>query len=112
MFKNFKSTPDNLQFIEPLNYIEAVKLMARSLLIISDSGGIQEEAPTLHKKVIILRDETERPEVLECGCGVLVGANKQKIREEFYKEMKNDHNIFINPFGEGNSSKIILDNIQ
>ncbi|MFV0170787.1 UDP-N-acetylglucosamine 2-epimerase (non-hydrolyzing) [Empedobacter falsenii] len=111
IFKTFNSVPNNMQFIEPLNYIEAVKLMARSLLIISDSGGIQEEAPTLQKKVIILREETERPEVLDCDCGVLVGANKQKIKDEFYKEIKSDLNSFVNPFGNGKSSEIILDNL-
>lgn len=112
IFKTFSTVPDNIQFIEPLNYIEAVKLMARSLLIISDSGGIQEEAPTLQKKVIILREETERPEVLDCGCGVLVGANKQKIKDEFYKEIKSDLHKFVNPFGNGKSSEIILDNLS
>lgn len=111
IFKNFGDIPSNINFIEPLNYIEAVKLMAKSLLIITDSGGIQEEAPTLQKRVIILRDETERPEVIECKCGVLVGSDINKIKEEFYKELNSSENNFINPFGEGNASKIILDYI-
>lgn len=111
IFKAFNTVPENIKFIEPLNYLEAVKLMAKSLLIISDSGGIQEEAPTLQKRVIILREETERPEVLTCGCGVLVGSNKNKIKEEFYKELNANLNDFINPFGSGNASQIILDKI-
>ncbi|MFV0178225.1 UDP-N-acetylglucosamine 2-epimerase (non-hydrolyzing) [Empedobacter falsenii] len=108
IFKTFSDIPQNIKFIEPLNYIEAVKLMAKSMLIISDSGGIQEEAPTLQKRVIILREETERPEVLDCGCGILVGADKEKIKEEFYKELKNGQNNFVNPFGVGNASQLIL----
>lgn len=111
IFKAFDTIPENIKFVEPLNYIEAVKLMAKSLLIISDSGGIQEEAPTLQKKVIILRDETERPEVISCGCGVLVGAEKTKIKEEFYKELNNSNHNFINPFGNGDASQIILNSI-
>ena len=111
IFKAFDSVPDNIKFVEPLNYIEAVKLMAKSLVIISDSGGIQEEAPTLQKRVIVLREETERPEVLSCGCGVLVGTNKKRIKEEFYREMNVVHNDFVNPFGNGNASQIILDKI-
>lgn len=111
IFKTFDDVPQNIKFIEPLNYIEAVKLMAKSLLIISDSGGIQEEAPTLQKRVIILREETERPEVLACGCGVLVGANKQMIKDEFYNELQKGNNNFINPFGNGNASQLILDHL-
>jgi len=111
IFKAFNLVLDNIKFIEPLNYLEAVKLMAKSLLIISDSGGIQEEAPTLQKRVIILRNETERPEVLTCGCGILVGADKAKIKEEFYKELEITNHSFTNPFGNGTASKIILDNL-
>lgn len=111
IFKTFSDIPQNIKFVEPLNYIEAVKLMAKSILIISDSGGIQEEAPTLQKRVIILREETERPEVLDCGCGILVGADKEKIKEEFYKELKNGQNNFVNPFGVGNASQLILDHL-
>lgn len=111
IFKTFNEISSNINFIEPLNYIEAVKLMAKSMLIISDSGGIQEEAPTLQKKVIILREETERPEVLDCGCGILVGSDKNKIKDEFYRELYNENNYFINPFGDGKSSIKILDSI-
>ena len=111
IFKTFSDIPQNIKFVEPLNYIEAVKLMAKSMLIISDSGGIQEEAPTLQKRVIILREETERPEVLDCGCGILVGADKEKIKEEFYKELEKGDNNFINPFGSGNASQLILDHL-
>ncbi len=111
IFEAFNTVPSNIKFIEPLNYIEAVKLMASTSMIISDSGGIQEEAPTLQKKVIILREETERPEVLACGSGILVGANKEKIKEEFYKELSLPKHQFTNPFGDGKASQLIFDNL-
>ncbi|MBF0597489.1 non-hydrolyzing UDP-N-acetylglucosamine 2-epimerase [Faecalibacter rhinopitheci] len=111
IFQAFNEIPENIYFIEPLNYVEAVTLMAKSALIISDSGGIQEEAPTLQKRVLILREETERPEVIECGCGVLVGTDKNKIKLEFYKELNVQKNNFSNPFGDGRSSVKILNKI-
>lgn len=112
IFKYFEHKPSNLVFSEPFNYIEAVKIMAKSLMIISDSGGIQEEAPTLGKRVIILRNETERPEVVDCGCGVLVGSDIQKIKEEFHKELSNtQENKWQNPFGNGKASELIFDKI-
>jgi UDP-N-acetylglucosamine 2-epimerase (non-hydrolysing) len=111
--KIFENAPENFIFIEPLNYIENIKLLAHSKLIITDSGGIQEEAPSLNKKVLILRNETERPEVIDCGCGVLVGSDIVKIKEEFYKEIrKNNNQQYNNPFGNGNSSIRILDIID
>lgn len=104
--------PKNLLFTEPLSYLETIKKMAAAKLIISDSGGIQEEAPSLRKRVLILREETERPEVLDCNCGVLVGSNREKIKTEFYK-IWDDQNEFIfksekNPFGDGRASERIL----
>ena len=104
--------PENLIFTEPLPYLETIRKMAAAKLIISDSGGIQEEAPSLKKRVLILREETERPEVLDCNCGILVGSNLQKIKTEFYK-IWNDEKEFIfqtenNPFGDGKASEKIL----
>ncbi|KFC23533.1 non-hydrolyzing UDP-N-acetylglucosamine 2-epimerase [Epilithonimonas lactis] len=104
--------PDNLIFTEPLPYLETIRKMASAKLIISDSGGIQEEAPSLRKRVLILREETERPEVLDCNCGVLVGSDLQTIKTEFYK-IWNDENEFVfqtekNPFGDGKASEKIL----
>lgn len=108
----FENTPENLKFSEPLDYIEAVKLMAKTMLIISDSGGIQEEAPTLGKRVIVLRNETERPEVVDCGCGILVGTDVERIKEEFYREKNSTStNNWVNPFGNGNASELIFDRI-
>jgi len=104
--------PENLVFTEPLPYLDTIRKMAAAKLIISDSGGIQEEAPSLRKRVLILREETERPEVLDCNCGILVGHDLQKIKSEFYK-IWNDEKEFIfrsekNPFGDGKASQIIL----
>lgn len=104
--------PDNLIFTEPLPYLETIRKMASAKLIISDSGGIQEEAPSLRKRVLILREETERPEVLDCNCGVLVGSDLQNIKTEFYK-IWNDETEFVfqtdkNPFGDGKASEKIL----
>ena len=65
----------NLHFIEPLDYLDFVYLMSRSFIVLTDSGGIQEEAPGLGKPVLVMRDTTERPEALESGTVHLVGTN-------------------------------------
>lgn len=105
-------TPDNLTFTEPLPYLETIRKMAAAKLIISDSGGIQEEAPSLLKRVLILREETERPEVLDCNCGILVGSDLNKIKTEFYKIWKDQREYVFrtekNPFGDGKASERIL----
>lgn len=104
--------PENLTFTEPLPYVETIRKMAAAKLIISDSGGIQEEAPSLRKRVLILREETERPEVLDCNCGILVGSDVQKIKSEFYKIWNNEKEFIFqtenNPFGGGKASEKIL----
>ncbi len=85
-------------------------------LIMTDSGGIQEESPTYQKPVLILRDVTERPEVVEAGCGVLVGTDVTKIVQEFSRLM-DDHSYYLqhaeveNPFGDGRASGRILEQI-
>lgn len=110
IFEDIK--PENLIFTEPLPYLDTIRKMASAKLMISDSGGIQEEAPSLRKRVLILREETERPEVLDCNCGILVGSNLSKIKTEFYK-IWNDDKEFIfksekNPFGDGKASEKII----
>ncbi|GGG46222.1 non-hydrolyzing UDP-N-acetylglucosamine 2-epimerase [Epilithonimonas arachidiradicis] len=104
--------PENLIFLEPLAYVETIKRMAVAKLIISDSGGIQEEAPSLRKRVLILREETERPEVLDCNCGILVGSDPNKIKSTF-RQIWNDPKAYIfenknNPFGDGKASERIV----
>lgn len=100
--------PDNINFTEPLGYTEAIRKMAEARLLISDSGGIQEEAPTLRKRVLILREETERPEVLECNCGVLVGSDTDRIIAEFERIWNSSDDYMFeenkNPFGDGSAA--------
>ena len=96
----------NMFFIEPLQYLEFVYLMSKSNIVLTDSGGIQEEAPGLGKPVLVMRDTTERPEALESGTVHLVGTNYQKIMDEVstlledskaYEKMSKA----INPYGDG-----------
>ncbi|NMR33808.1 UDP-N-acetylglucosamine 2-epimerase (non-hydrolyzing) [Chryseobacterium aquaticum] len=113
VFEN--ETPQNINFTEPLSYLEAIRKMARSKLIISDSGGIQEEAPSLQKRVLILREETERPEVITCNCGILVGTDIQKIKSSFNLIYNNPEEYIFksenNPFGDGKSAEKIVKKI-
>ncbi|WP_417633291.1 UDP-N-acetylglucosamine 2-epimerase, partial [Citrobacter freundii] len=75
---------NNIYLIEPLEYLQFVYLMDKAYVIVTDSGGIQEEAPSLGKPVLVTRDTTERPEAVAAGTVRLVGANKMKI----YNELK------------------------
>lgn len=96
----------NMFFIEPLEYLSFVYLMEKSTIVLTDSGGIQEEAPGLGKPVLVMRDTTERPEALEAGTVKLVGTNYDKIvsevsalleNEAYYNEMSQA----VNPYGDG-----------
>ncbi|WP_313672143.1 non-hydrolyzing UDP-N-acetylglucosamine 2-epimerase [Sphingobacterium multivorum] len=108
---------ENIDLIEPLAYPAFVWLMSNSHLIITDSGGVQEEAPSLGKPVLVMRDTTERPEAVEAGTVILVGANKEKIINEVegllldnerYNEMAQLHN----PYGDGKSCERIVNYIK
>lgn len=103
----------NLFFIEPLQYLEFVYLMEKSTLVLTDSGGIQEEAPGLGKPVLVMRDTTERPEALSSGTVHLVGTSYEKIMEEVstllddaaaYATMSNA----VNPYGDGKACERIV----
>jgi UDP-N-acetylglucosamine 2-epimerase (non-hydrolysing) len=107
---------DTVQLIEPLAYPAFVWLMNQSYLIITDSGGVQEEAPSLGKPVLVMRDTTERPEAVDAGTVILVGTDKDKIVKECndllvnavrYKKMSALHN----PYGDGNACKRIVEHI-
>lgn len=74
-----------IHLVKPLDYPSLLAVIDRSTFILTDSGGLQEESPSFNKPVLILRDTTERPEVVEVGAGVLVGTNQQKIIEEAEK---------------------------
>ena len=108
---------DNIHLIEPLAYPAFVWLMNKSYLIITDSGGIQEEAPSLGKPVLVMRDTTERPEAVEAGTVILVGSNKEKIILECNnllnnKEQYNKMSALHNPYGEGKACEKILDFVR
>lgn len=101
-----ESTLDNMFFIEPLEYLSFVFLMEKSFILLTDSGGIQEEAPGLGKPVLVMRNTTERPEALDAGTVKLVGADYEKITNEvsalldspgLYEEMSKA----VNPYGDG-----------
>src|SRR5207244_5719760 len=77
-------------FIPPLDYVSLVQLMRRCTLILTDSGGIQEEAPGLGKPVLVLRDATERPEAIEAGCARLVGTDAGRIVGEARRLLDDD----------------------
>lgn len=105
---------ENIRLIEPLEYLPFIYLMMRSYIILTDSGGIQEEAPSLGKPVLVMRDTTERPEALEAGTVKLVGTNVGNIiisltellhDQQAYHDMSFSHN----PYGDGNACKYICD---
>ena len=103
----------NLFFIEPLDYLDFVYLMSRSYLVLTDSGGIQEEAPGLGKPVLVMRDTTERPEALEAGTVRLVGTDYNRIMAEVSALMDDpDHyqamSLAVNPYGDGNACPRIV----
>jgi len=111
--EEYFSSLTNVNLIPPLDYPQFVSLMKKSYIIITDSGGIQEEAPSLGKPVLVTRDTTERPEALESGTVLLVGDNELKIEEEVSKliDDKKYYNSFKklqNPYGDGNASNKIL----
>ncbi|MFT5852192.1 MAG: UDP-N-acetylglucosamine 2-epimerase (non-hydrolyzing) [Colwellia sp.] len=107
---------DNIYLIEPQQYLPFVYLMGRSHIILTDSGGIQEEAPSLGKPVLVMRDTTERPEAVEAGTVKLVGTkidelvsnlNELLTNKELYKKMSFSHN----PYGDGKACQKILDKL-
>ena len=104
---------DNVHLIEPLGYEPFVFLMQHAYLVLTDSGGVQEEAPGLGKPVLVMRDTTERPEAIEAGTVKLVGTDAELITtevqrllddDEIYKEMSRAHN----PYGDGQASQRII----
>lgn len=108
------SGQDRIHLIEPLDYESFVWMMDRSFLVITDSGGVQEEAPSLGKPVLVMRDKTERPEAVEAGTVILVGTDKDKIVSETldllnnaarYDRMSHLHN----PYGDGKAASRIAE---
>ncbi|MFZ3101442.1 MAG: UDP-N-acetylglucosamine 2-epimerase (non-hydrolyzing) [Desulfitobacteriaceae bacterium] len=106
-----------VHLIEPLDYEPFVNLMNRSYLILTDSGGIQEEAPSLGKPVLVVRDTTERPEAVSAGTVSLVGTSYDKVYEELYTLLTNNQAYramatSINPYGDGLAAERIVEIIE
>ena len=111
------SSVKNIHLIAPLDYPSFVWLMNKAILIISDSGGIQEEAPSLGKPVLVMRDNTERPEAIASGTVILVGTNMNVIVEQTNnllrdKKKYDSMSLLHNPYGDGNACKKIIDHIM
>ncbi|MDU7147865.1 MAG: UDP-N-acetylglucosamine 2-epimerase (non-hydrolyzing) [Clostridium sp.] len=111
--EGFKGFEDKVKLIEPLEYIDFANLMSKCYLIMTDSGGVQEEAPALGKPVIVLRTETERPEAIEAGTAIVAGIEKGnifKIGNELINnsEKYNDMAYSVNPYGDGKSCERIV----
>lgn len=108
---------ENVFLTEPLEYQEFVYLMSKSYLILTDSGGIQEEAPGLGKPVLVMRDTTERPEAVEAGTVKLVGSDKEMIINTT-SELLTNHNTYeamanaVNPYGDGHASERIVNKLK
>ena len=108
---------NNVFFIEPLDYLPFVYMMKTAYLIITDSGGIQEEAPSLGKPVLVMREVTERPEALEAGTIRLVGTDADKIVTEASRflddaEYYHANSLIANPYGDGNACSRIIDYLR
>lgn len=112
--KALLSNVSNVYLIKPLEYESFIYMMSKSYFIITDSGGVQEEAPSLGKPVLVMRDTTERPEAVDAGTVKLVGTNKNKIIEEAqllldsseeYSKMSKAHN----PYGDGHACEKIVE---
>ena len=107
----------NMFFIEPLEYLSFVYLMEKSTIVLTDSGGIQEEAPGLGKPVLVMRDTTERPEALSAGTVKLVGTDYDKIMNEV-STLLDDENIYeqmskaVNPYGDGLACERIVEHLS
>jgi len=117
VFGDDLSAMDNLFFIEPLEYLSFVYLMEKSSIVLTDSGGIQEEAPGLGKPVLVMREVTERPEAVEAGTVKLVGTDYDAIVNgvstllddpEAYKDMSQS----VNPYGDGNACERIVNALK
>ena len=106
--------PENMFFIEPLDYLPFVFLMEKSYLLLTDSGGVQEEAPGLGKPVLVMRDTTERPEAVDAGTVKLVGTNYDEIVSEVSELIDNPKayesmSKAVNPYGDGKACGRVLD---
>ena len=107
----------NIHLIEPLDYLPFIYLMKHAYLVLTDSGGIQEEAPSLGKPVLVMRDTTERPEAVKAGTVKLVGTDKEQIIKETRllltdKKAYNAMSFAHNPYGDGKASEEIINTLK
>ncbi len=104
----------NIHLIAPLDYPSFVWLMSKSNLIISDSGGIQEEAPSFKIPVLVTRDTTERDEGIKAGCSFLVGTNSSSIINKANSLLNTKDTLLevVNPYGKGNAAALIVQFLQ
>lgn len=113
IFSSILSEEERVDLIEPLDYPSLIRVMKSSFLILTDSGGIQEEAPTFGKPVLVLRETTERPEGVEKGVAKLIGMKRENIVNNV-KALLTDESLYLamskagNPYGDGNASKRIV----
>lgn len=108
----------NIHLMDPLEYPELVWLLDKSYMVMTDSGGIQEEAPTLGKPVLVMRESTERPEGVDAGTAKLVGANKEVILQAARGLLDNTNGLYdqmahaVNPYGDGDCSLRIIESLK
>lgn len=117
IFGDKATAPSNTFFIEPLAYLQFVYLMEKSAIVLTDSGGIQEEAPGLGKPVLVMRDATERPEAVSAGTVKLVGTDRERIETEVSRLLDNSAayetmSRAVNPYGDGKASARIVNCIE
>ena len=114
--KEILQNKKDILLLDTLDYDDMVNLMSKSYIILTDSGGIQEESPSLGKPVLVLRDETERPEAVEAGVVKLIGTNKERVYSEVKTLLSNRDKYVkmsksINPYGDGKASERIVKKI-
>lgn len=107
----------NVRLVEPLDYVNFVALVQRSYLVITDSGGIQEEGPSLGKPILVMREKTERPEAVEAGTVRLVGTDEEAIYREASRLLDRPEERELmtrvhNPYGDGQASRRIAEAVQ
>lgn len=119
VYKNLSGI-ENVHLVDPLEYIDFVCMMKSCTLLLTDSGGVQEEGPSLGKPVLVLRETTERPEAVDAGCARLVGTSPQRVVSEVENLLNNKDvyqkmAIVANPFGDGRASerivRLLVDNV-
>jgi UDP-N-acetylglucosamine 2-epimerase (non-hydrolysing) len=111
MMTEFNLEPKNIKLIEPVDFLEFLQLESNARLVLTDSGGVQEESCILGVPCVTLRDNTERPETIEVGANILAGASPDKILE-CSREMLRRKNSWENPFGDGKAAVKIIDLIE